>query len=147
MIFAFVLQRLEEQMNDLIELHQNEIENLKQGIVDMEEKVQYQSEERLRDIYELLEGYQTRVGFVHHHYENFSLRYFKLYFSLWSQISRIEHQQQQQFQQLVNIDSLENSNARVFVLKLINVLLTFLQVILLIVATVASIIIPFIKTR
>jgi 2C-methyl-D-erythritol 2,4-cyclodiphosphate synthase len=54
-------QRLEEQMNDLIELHQHEIENLKQGIVDMEEKVQYQSEERLRDIYELLEVYQTRV--------------------------------------------------------------------------------------
>jgi hypothetical protein len=59
----------------------------------------------------------------------------------------MEHQQQQQFQQLVNIDSFENSNARVFVLKLINVLLTFLQVILLIVATVASIIVPFIKTR
>lgn len=49
-------------MNDLIELHQHEIENLKQGIVDMEEKVQYQSEERLRDIYELLEVYQTRVS-------------------------------------------------------------------------------------
>jgi hypothetical protein len=48
-------------MNDLIELHQNEIENLKQGIADMEEKVQYQSEERLRDVYEMLESCQTRV--------------------------------------------------------------------------------------
>lgn len=49
-------------MNDLIELHQNEIENLKQGIGDMEEKIQYQSEERLRDVYEMLESCQTRVS-------------------------------------------------------------------------------------
>lgn len=48
-------------MNDLIELHQNEIENLKQGIADMEEKVQYQSEERLRDVSEILENCQARV--------------------------------------------------------------------------------------
>lgn len=54
-------QRLEDQMNDLIELHQNEVENLKQIISDMEEKVQYQSEDRLRDINELLENCQTRV--------------------------------------------------------------------------------------
>lgn len=51
-------------MNDLIELHQNEIENLKQGIVDMEEKVQYQSEERLRDVQEMLESCQTRVFYT-----------------------------------------------------------------------------------
>lgn len=56
-------QRLEEQMNDLIELHQNEIENLKQNMADMEEKVQYQSEERLRDVHEMLESCQTRVCF------------------------------------------------------------------------------------
>jgi len=48
-------------MNDLIELHQNEIENLKQNMVDMEEKVQYQSEERLRDVHEMLESCKTRV--------------------------------------------------------------------------------------
>ncbi|XP_064480520.1 uncharacterized protein LOC135394024 isoform X2 [Ornithodoros turicata] len=52
---------LQEQMNDLIELHQNEVQNLKQGIADMEEKVQYQSEERLRDVQEILESCQTRV--------------------------------------------------------------------------------------
>lgn len=57
-------QRLEEQMNDLIELHQNEIENLKQGLVDMEEKVQYQSEERLRDVHEVLDNCQTRVSIM-----------------------------------------------------------------------------------
>lgn len=51
-------------MNDLIELHQNEIENLKTGISDMEEKVQYQSEERLNDLHELMESCQTRVCFI-----------------------------------------------------------------------------------
>ncbi|XP_076355997.1 transmembrane and coiled-coil domains protein 2-like isoform X2 [Tachypleus tridentatus] len=115
-------ERLEEQMNDLIELHQNEIENLKQGISDMEEKVQYQSEERLRDVHEVLESCQTRI-------------------------SRMEHQQHQHFQQLVNLDSLDNSNARAMVLKLINVLLTVLQVVLLLVATLGNILMPFLKTR
>ncbi|KAG8176666.1 hypothetical protein JTE90_029312 [Oedothorax gibbosus] len=59
-------ERLEEQMNDLIELHQNEIENLKQGIADMEEKVQYQSEERLRDVHDVLDNCQTRGSNTHH---------------------------------------------------------------------------------
>lgn len=40
---------------------QNEIENLKQAMADMEEKVQYQSDERLRDVNEVLENCQTRV--------------------------------------------------------------------------------------
>lgn len=56
-------ERLEEQINDLTELHQNEIENLKQTMADMEEKVQYQSDERLRDVHEVLENCQTRVSF------------------------------------------------------------------------------------
>lgn len=58
----FRSERLEEQINDLTELHQNEVENLKQTICDMEEKVQYQSEERLRDIHEMLEACQTKVN-------------------------------------------------------------------------------------
>lgn len=66
----FRSERLEEQVNDLTELHQNEIENLKQTMTDMEEKVQYQSDERLRDFNELLDACQTRVNF------------FKLYFFL-----------------------------------------------------------------
>lgn len=41
---------------------QNEIENLKQAMADMEEKVQYQSDERLRDVNEVLENCQTRVS-------------------------------------------------------------------------------------
>lgn len=60
----FRTERLEEQINDLTELHQNEVENLKQAMADMEEKVQYQSEERLRDIHEILEHCQTKVSCV-----------------------------------------------------------------------------------
>ncbi|KAH7636655.1 Transmembrane and coiled-coil domains protein [Dermatophagoides farinae] len=116
------VERLEEQLNDLTELHQKEIENLKQTISDLEEKIQYQTDERHRDVHEMLESFQTRI-------------------------SRMEHQQHQHLQQLVNLDSLDNSNARALVLKLINVLLTVLQVILLLVATVANILAPFLQTR
>ncbi|KAJ8978327.1 hypothetical protein NQ317_011177 [Molorchus minor] len=116
----FRTERLEEQINDLTELHQNEVENLKQAMVDMEEKVQYQSEERLRDIHEMLEHCQTKI-------------------------QKMEHQALQQ-QQYVTLEGLDNSNARALVVKLINVLLTVLQVILLLVATGAGIIMPFLRT-
>lgn len=112
-------ERLEEQLNDLTELHQNEIENLKQGIADLEEKVQYQSDERLRDVYEIMENCQTRI-------------------------SKMEHMSQQQY---VTVEGIDNSNARAVVVKLINVVLTVLQVILLLVATAAGITMPFLKTR
>ncbi|KAJ8924707.1 hypothetical protein NQ315_000858 [Exocentrus adspersus] len=117
----FRCERLEEQINDLTELHQNEVENLKQAMADMEEKVQYQSEERLRDIHEMLEHCQTKI-------------------------QKMEHQALQQ-QQYVTLEGLDNSNARALVVKLINVLLTVLQVILLLVATGAGIIMPFLRTR
>nr|CAD7455691.1 unnamed protein product [Timema tahoe] len=113
----FRSERLEEQVNDLTELHQNEVENLKQNISDMEEKVQYQSEERLRDIHEMLECCQTKI-------------------------SKMEHQQQQH-QQYVTLEGIDNSNARALVVKLINVVLTVLQVVLLLVATAAGIVMPF----
>lgn len=38
-----------------------QVENLKQALADVEEKVQYQSEERVRDIHEMLELCQTKV--------------------------------------------------------------------------------------
>ncbi|XP_065161691.1 transmembrane and coiled-coil domains protein 2 isoform X3 [Atheta coriaria] len=116
----FKTERLEEQINDLTELHQNEVENLKQAMADMEEKVQYQSEERLRDIHEILEHCQTKI-------------------------QKMEHQALQQ-QQYVTLEGLDNSNARAFAVKLINVLLTVLQVVLLLVATGAGIIMPFLRT-
>lgn len=53
-------------MNDLTELHQNEIENIKSGVTDMEEKVQYQSEERVRDIQEQLATLETRISRMEH---------------------------------------------------------------------------------
>ncbi|XP_019871661.2 transmembrane and coiled-coil domains protein 2 isoform X4 [Aethina tumida] len=114
-------ESLEEQVNDLTELHQNEVENLKQAMADMEEKVQYQSEERLRDIHEMLEHCQTKI-------------------------QKMEHQALQQ-QQYVTLEGLDNSNARALVVKLINILLTVLQVVLLLVATGAGIIMPFLRTR
>jgi len=117
----FRSERLEEQVNDLTELHQNEVENLKTAISDMEEKVQYQSEERLRDIHEMLESCQTKI-------------------------SKMEHQQAQH-QQYLTLEGLDNSSARALVVKCINVLLTVLQVILLLVATAAGILMPFLRTR
>lgn len=117
----FRCERLEEQINDLTELHQNEVENLKQTITDMEEKMQYQIDDRIREVHEVLENIQTKI---------------------W----KMEHQQQQH-QQYVTLEGLDNSNARALVVKLINILLTVLQVILLLVATGAGIMMPFLRTR
>lgn len=112
--------RLEEQMNDLTELHQNEMELVRSGVTDMEEKVQYQSEERIRDIQDQLASLETKI-------------------------SRMEHQQAQHHQ-LAALEGFENSNARALVVKGINVLLTLLQVVLLILATAAQILKPFLRT-
>ena len=62
------------------------------------------------------------------------------------QISRMEHQQVEH-QQLVNIEVIGNSQARALVVKLVNIVLTVLQVVLLIVATLANITMPFLRTR
>ena len=43
-------ERLEDQLNDLTELHQHETINLKQELASIEEKVAYQAYERARDI-------------------------------------------------------------------------------------------------
>lgn len=43
-------ERLEDQLNDLTELHQHETSNLKQELASIEEKVAYQAYERARDI-------------------------------------------------------------------------------------------------
>lgn len=53
-------ERLEEQLNDLTELHQNEILNLKQELASMEEKIAYQSYERARDIQVCLSGWRPQ---------------------------------------------------------------------------------------
>lgn len=116
----FRCERLEIQINDLTELHQNEMENIRSAVTDMEEKVQYQSEERLRDVQDQLSTLETKI-------------------------SRMEHQAAQH-QQYVTLEGIENSNARALVVKAINVLLTLLQVVLLILETGAQILKPFLKT-
>ncbi|XP_059393044.1 transmembrane and coiled-coil domains protein 1-like isoform X1 [Carassius carassius] len=113
-------ERLEEQLNDLTELHQNEIHNLKQELASMEEKIAYQSNERARDIQEALEACQTRI-------------------------SKMELQQQQQ--QVVQLEGLENATARTLLGKLINVLLAVMAVLLVFVSTVANCVVPLMKTR
>lgn len=51
MLFFYIrCERLEDQLNDLTELHQNETANLKQELASIEEKMAYQAYERARDI-------------------------------------------------------------------------------------------------
>uniref|UniRef100_A0A8C2CZM6 Transmembrane and coiled-coil domain family 1b n=1 Tax=Cyprinus carpio TaxID=7962 RepID=A0A8C2CZM6_CYPCA len=118
--YRYMCERLEEQLNDLTELHQNEIHNLKQELASMEEKIAYQSNERARDIQEALEACQTRI-------------------------SKMELQQQQQ--QVVQLEGLENATARTLLGKLINVLLAVMAVLLVFVSTVANCVVPLMKTR
>ncbi|XP_048879833.1 transmembrane and coiled-coil domains protein 2 isoform X3 [Brienomyrus brachyistius] len=112
-------ERLEEQLNDLTELHQNEMSNLKQELASVEEKVAYQSYERARDIQEAVESCLTRI-------------------------TKLELQQQQQ---VVQLEGVENANARALLGKLINVILALMAVLLVFVSTVANFITPLMKTR
>lgn len=105
----------------------------------MEEKVQYQSDERLRDVHEVLENCQTRVSFV----TKLIIWKVESIDFLLLQIQKLEHLSQQQF----TVEGIDNSNARALVVKLINVVLTILQVVLLLTATAAGIVMPFLKTR
>ncbi|KAI1897155.1 hypothetical protein AGOR_G00080280 [Albula goreensis] len=113
-------ERLEEQLNDLTELHQNEMTNLKQELASMEEKVAYQSYERGRDIQEAVESCLTRI-------------------------TKLELQQQQQ--QVVQLEGVENANARALLGKFINVILALMAVLLVFVSTLANFITPLMKTR
>ncbi|CAK1546713.1 unnamed protein product [Leptosia nina] len=122
----FKTERLEEQINDLTELHQNEVENLKQALTDVEEKVQYQSEERIRDIHEALDLCQTKI-------------------------SKLEQWMAGGGAGGGGGVGGETGGAalplRVVVVKLLNVALTLLQLALLLVATVAGVAMPFLRTR
>uniref|UniRef100_A0A3B4ZH41 Transmembrane and coiled-coil domains protein 3-like n=1 Tax=Stegastes partitus TaxID=144197 RepID=A0A3B4ZH41_9TELE len=110
--------RLEDQLNDLTELHQHEMANLKQELASIEERVAYQAHERARDIQEALESCQTRV-------------------------SKLELQQQQQ-QQTVQ---LESRDARVLLGKSINIMLAIITVILVCVSTAAKFAAPLMRSR
>uniref|UniRef100_H2YFK0 Uncharacterized protein n=1 Tax=Ciona savignyi TaxID=51511 RepID=H2YFK0_CIOSA len=111
-------ERLEGQVNDLTELHQREISNLKQELFSMEEKMEYQARERARDMQEAIESCQTRL-------------------------SKMELQQQQQ---LVSVDGLENATARALLGKLINLLLSVMAVLLVLVSTVSGLLKPLTRS-
>ncbi|XP_040889425.1 transmembrane and coiled-coil domains protein 1-like [Toxotes jaculatrix] len=109
---------LEEQLNDLTELHQNEILNLKEDLASMEEKTAFQSYERATNVHEALEACQTRI-------------------------SKMELQQQQQVEQL---DGLVKTTAWTLLGKLISVLLAVTSVLLVFVSTVTNCVVPLMKT-
>jgi len=113
-------ERLEEQINDQTELHQHEVTNIKQELSSMEEKMEYQLEERTRDMQELLDTCRTSI-------------------------TKMELQQQQQ--QLISMEGIENSNFRALLTKMINVVLAILAVVLVFVSTVANLLGPFLTTR
>ncbi|PVD31946.1 hypothetical protein C0Q70_07372 [Pomacea canaliculata] len=116
----FRVERLEEQVNDLTELHQNEMANLKQDTASVEEKIEYRLEERTTDLSDLVDNCQTRI-------------------------LRLEQQQQQQ--QLLSMEMVENVTFRTILTKLINVVLAVLAVILVFVSTGANLLSPFLTTR
>ncbi|XP_042578228.1 transmembrane and coiled-coil domain protein 3-like [Cyprinus carpio] len=113
----FRCERLEEQLNDLTELHQNETGNLKLELASIEEKMAYQANERARDIQDALEVCQTRV-------------------------SKLELQQQQQ-----QVLQLESADAKVLLGKCINIMLAIVTVILVCVSTAAKFSAPLMRSR
>ncbi|XP_041360623.1 transmembrane and coiled-coil domains protein 1-like isoform X2 [Gigantopelta aegis] len=116
----YKVDRLEDQMNDLTELHQNEITNLKQDIGSMEEKIEYRLDERTTDLSDLVDNCQTRI-------------------------QRLEQQQQQQ--QILSMEMVENVTFRTLLTKLINVALAIVAVILVFVSTAANFVSPFLTSR
>ena len=86
----------------------------------MEEKVQYQSEERLMDIKEHLQGLEAKVN-------------------------SLEHQQAQQ--QYINIDGLDTSDARAIFMKLLTAIITVIHVSLFFIGTFLSLSKPFLRTK
>ncbi|KAL7862785.1 hypothetical protein SRHO_G00117690 [Serrasalmus rhombeus] len=112
------VERLEEQLNDLLELHQHEMTNLKQELASIEEKVAYQANERARDLQEALESCQTRLA-------------------------KLEVQQQQQ-QQAVQVEA---EAGRMLLGKGISVLLAVATLLLVCVSTAARFISPVLRSR
>ncbi|XP_050357084.1 transmembrane and coiled-coil domains protein 2 isoform X4 [Nymphalis io] len=124
----FKTERLEEQINDLTELHQNEVENLKQALTDVEEKVQYQSEERIRDIHEALDLCQTKISKLEQ----------------WAAGGGGAGGAGGAGGEAGGAAALP---PRLLLVKLLNVAITLLQLALLLVATVAGVAMPFLRTR
>ncbi|XP_072102784.1 uncharacterized protein [Mobula birostris] len=54
-------RQLQVQLHDLMDLHQNELNNLEDNLANLEEKIAYQSYESSRDIWEVLEAFQSKL--------------------------------------------------------------------------------------
>ncbi|XP_022091055.1 transmembrane and coiled-coil domains protein 2-like isoform X2 [Acanthaster planci] len=113
-------ERLEEQLADLTDLHNHALTNMQQELSSMEERLEYRSAERERDVLDNVDQCQTRI-------------------------SKIELAQQHQ--QVITLEGYENANARALLSKLINVVLSVLAVLLLIISTVTNAVSPFVATR
>jgi len=117
-------ERLEEQMNDNTELHRNELLNLKQDLAQFAvkeelERVEYRSRERADELNEQLEACDNRV-------------------------QRMEKQAQDA--QMLTLEGLEATSLSSLP-KLINVVLQLLGLVIVIINTACSVIMPFLKTR
>ncbi len=55
-------ERLEEQLADLSELHHHSLNNVQQELSGIEERLEYRSEERARDLQDSIEQCATRVS-------------------------------------------------------------------------------------
>ncbi|XP_048475783.1 transmembrane and coiled-coil domains protein 1-like [Rhincodon typus] len=109
--------QLQAELNDLMDLHQNEVLNLKSELASLEEKIAYQSYESSRDIWEVLENFQSKMA-------------------------RLEQQQQ-----AAQGEILDHVNTRELLGKTMNLLLIIFAVVLMLMSTISALVAPFIKTR
>jgi len=118
------LDELLNQWNDLTELHQNEMMDLKQEMDRAGERiecVEYRFTERTDEIEE----------------------------SVDARITRMELQQQQQQQMLLSVDNYfdGSGNAKVLLSKFLSLVISLFAIVLVIMTTVAKIVMPFATTR
>ncbi len=56
------MERHEQELNEVIDFHQKSMENMRTSIATMEERLQYQMNERFRDLQELIDACSNRVS-------------------------------------------------------------------------------------
>ena len=110
---------LEDQLNDLIELHQSEIQVLKSDLTEMESKLRVHGGERLQLLTDHLQSLDNKVDGI------------------------IEHRQAQER----HIEgSLENTASRQVMKKVVNILIMFIHGSLFLVGAFISVVEPFCRT-
>ena len=110
---------LEDQLNDLIELHQREIQVLKSNLTDMEEKLRVHGGERLQLLTDHLQSLDNKVDSI------------------------IEHRQAQER----HIEgSLENTATRQIMKKVVNIIIMFINGSFFLVGGFISVVEPFCRT-